>query len=80
MGPVIQAKELYLLDQIVTGGLTVTAEYHALIVQQITELAKTFDPRGDPSGATSHPSDRCRRLLQALADHPPGSPVRIYIG
>ncbi len=78
--PVIQNKSLKLLEVIVTGGLTVSAEYHAGVTDELTTLMNSFNPPGEPHPRPGTPADRCLHLIRTLAANPPNGNTTVYVG
>ena len=78
--PVIRANGLELLEVVVTGGLTISVEYHAGVTDELTTLLNQFNPLNDPNPPLGGAADRCSRLLRILTANPPSGNTTVYIG
>ena len=78
--PVIESLDLDLLNVAFSAGLTITDEYYAGMLEQVTKILTKFN---EMFGQSQDPADlisRCTMLRDTLRQFPPQSGCKLYLG
>ena len=78
--PVIESLGLDLLEVAFSGGLTITEEYYAGMLEQVTKTLAKFNEMFCYSPDPADVIPRCAMLRDTLRQFPPGSGCELYLG
>ncbi len=78
--PIIESETLELLDVAVTGGLTVTPEYHPQLVREVEVLLSKLKESLVSAPVHGDVLRRVGKLLELLKMHTPSMSCEVYVG